>query len=109
MLTELRNIMHPQIHLAVNIHPHELPRDFSPSELFRWLKFEAELVRFIYEPETGNKLVRAPLLPWMDYFQQINFKGAILFCPRITDDLELLEAEMFDLLKLSENLMTKSD
>ncbi len=87
-------VMIPQVKFSIDIHPHELGREFDPEKLLRWLKFDIGVFRFFYEPEIGNRLVAKAVKPWIDYLRQTAFEGSIIFCPRCPDaEAVIREAE----------------
>lgn len=66
-LSFLNELMCPNIGFAVDVHPHELAgRELDLAEILHWLRFDVQLVHFIYEPETGNRLVAKLLSPWVE-------------------------------------------
>ena len=83
-LNFLRELMFPGIRFTVNIHPHQLNKDFVPEQLLRWHRFDMEVIRFVYEAEMGNRLVKKLLNPSMEYLKSILFTGALVFCPRVS-------------------------
>ncbi len=78
-------VMVPQVKFSIDVHPHELGRDFDPEKLLRWLKFDIGIFRLFYEPETGNRLVGKAVKPWINFLCKTAFDGTILFCPRCPD------------------------
>jgi hypothetical protein len=77
--------MFPMLKFALNIYPHELKPGFSPAEYLRWLKFDTACVRFIYEPEAGNRLVKGHITPWFEYFRDNCIDTVFIFAPRTTE------------------------
>lgn len=95
-----RELMCPDIHFLVDIHPHELVgKSVNLHELFRWLKFNIKTVRFFYEPETGNRLVEKLLTPWLDCLKKNFFDGCVLLCPA-SSKIDVFETEIAYLEKL---------
>lgn len=91
LLAFVKDLMCPAVRLSLNIYPHELIKGFSPEDLLRWFRFDIGVVRMIYEPEMGNRLVEKLILPWRDYLDQnMNF-SKMTFCPRISDKDYFLE------------------
>lgn len=90
----LKNQMLPQIGFSLDVHPHELAgKEFSPREIMRWLEFDTILLRFVYEPETGNRLVRKSLEPWIEYSRKHCAELKIVFAP-VFKHLESIENEI---------------
>lgn len=83
-LNFLRELMFPWIRFTVNIHPHQMNKDFDPEQLLRWYRFDTDVVRFVYEADMGNKLVKKLINPWTEYFKSILFDGMLVFCPRVS-------------------------
>ena len=83
------DLMSPYIKFAVNIYPHELKRDYSPEALLRFFRFDLGILRIMYEPEIGNRLVEKHVEPWMGYLKKNDFQGRLLFCPRVSDEESL--------------------
>ncbi len=99
----LKKQMLPQAGFSIDIHPHELAgKEFSPREIMQWLEFDTVLLRFVYEPETGNRLVRKSIEPWIEYSRRYYGKLRIVFAP-VFKHLETVENEinLFEQLILS--------
>lgn len=104
----LCNLVVNNIALVLDIHPHELAgHDFSPEALLRPLRFDIGLVRFIYEPAIGNRLVEQVLEPWLNYLAIIEYHGDIIFCPASGDN-EIFEHEYRYLTQLCTKLQRPS-
>lgn len=93
-LNFLNKIMCPNIGFALNVYPHELAgRDIDFDEMLHWLRFNTRLVRFIYEPETGNRLVRKLLQPWFEIGTKYQWNCPYLVVPLMSRP-ETLENEL---------------
>lgn len=90
-LTTLREIISPNCQFCVDIHPHELPPNYSVDDLMRWYQFYTKSIRFIYEPEIGNNLVVANIKPWLEYLKKRCFSGNIFFAPVISTEERFCE------------------
>ena len=100
----LRDLVISNCAFSLDIHPHELAgQTFSPASFLRPLRFDIGLIRFIYEPAIGNRLVEKVLEPWLKYLQEIEYRGDIIFCPA-SGDHEIFEREYANLTKLSTKL-----
>ena len=96
----LRDLVISNIAYSLDIHPHELAgQTFDPASFLRPLRFDIGLIRFIYEPAIGNRLVEKGLTPWLEYLTKIEYRGDIMFCPA-SGDHEIFEHEYTNLLKL---------
>lgn len=91
LLSFVRDVMCPGIRFSVNIYPHELIKGFSPKDLLKWFRFDIGIVRMIYEPEMGNRLVEKLVLPWKDYLEENMNSAKMTFYPRISDRDYFLE------------------
>lgn len=89
------DLMSPCIKFAVNIYPHDLKRDYSPDELLRFYRFDLGIVRIVYEPEIGNRLVEKHVEPWIKYLKKNNYRGSLMFCPRLSSEESLAEEISF--------------
>ena len=90
----LKKQMLPQAGFSIDVHPHELAaKEFSPQKIMQWLEFDTVLLRFVYEPETGNRLVSKSIEPWIEYFQRRRTKLKIVFAP-VFKHLETIENEI---------------
>jgi len=90
----LKKQMLPQAGFSIDVHPHELAgKEFSPREIMQWLEFDTVLLRFVYEPETGNRLVRKSIEPWIEYSKHHHDKLKIVFAP-VFKHLETIENEI---------------
>ncbi len=100
----LRDLVISNCAFSLDIHPHELAgQTFDPALLLRPLRFDLGLVRFIYEPAIGNRLVEKLLAPWLEYLTIIEYRGDIIFCPA-SGDHEIFEHEYINLTQLCEKL-----
>jgi hypothetical protein len=90
-LDVLRETMSAELGLSLDIYPHRLGRDFDPTLLLRWIRFDLRMVRFVYELELGNRLVESVIAPWLLALEKINFSGSVLFCPIISDENTFLD------------------
>jgi hypothetical protein len=106
LLSFSKDLMYPGVKFSINIYPHELIKGFSPEDLLRWFRFDIGVVRMIYEPEMGNRLVEKLVFPWIDYLSENMIFSKMTFCPRISDKDYFLE-EM-DKLKEMLSKMEKS-
>lgn len=99
----LKEAISPSVALSIDIHPHELSRDFSVEQLMRWSKFDIGTIRFIYEPEAGNRIVKQHILPWIKFLSKNGYKGEIFFAPVISNE-EFFLTEIVDLKALIDSL-----
>jgi hypothetical protein len=77
-----RELLCPNVQFSLDIHPHEMAgRNIHLYELLHWLQFDLKCVKFIYEPETGNRLTEKLLQNWLEFFKKIRFRGFIFFRP----------------------------
>ena len=88
--------------ICLNIYPHESTSD-TPDKIFKWFDFDLNIVRIIYEPETGNYITKELLNYWFEPLDKIGFTGNIIFCPK-TNILSLFEDEMIKLSKVINQL-----
>lgn len=94
LLRILTESLGADLRIRLNVRPHELPKDFSPEALTRWVKFDIAQVAFVYEADLGNRLVAKLIKPWVAFLRDIRFKGAVLFAPRAeSEELFLVETE----------------
>lgn len=77
----LRELMISGLKLRLDLHPHALKRGFNPVELAGTLRLETRSVMFCVNADSGNKLLSAHILPWLEYFAPTGFSGPYLFCP----------------------------
>lgn len=104
----LRETMIPSIRTHLEIHPHELKKDFSPREIAQNLRFETRAVTFCYDADSGNRLLRQHLVPWLKYFALNAFYGPYFVCPfSLEHRLSAPEAESFS--RLAEELKHKQE
>lgn len=99
-----RELMCPDIHFLIDIHPHELAgKSVNLHEMLHWLKFDIQAVRFFYEPDTGNRLVEKLLTPWLECLRKFFFDGCVLFCPAASK-IDVFEMEIGHLEKLVQEI-----
>ncbi len=96
MMRFLRNCLVPPVKVCLEIHPHELPRDFSPPEYAGLLRFETQSVMFVYDADSGNRLVPGHILPWIEYLDPVGMDGPFFSCPQSQDQrMSVPEADSF--------------
>lgn len=98
MASFLRDGMLPGLKARLDIHPHELPKQCKPKELLKGLEFETRSVLFIYDADSGNRLVKGHIAPWVEILASAGFKGPFLLCPQ-TKSLQRLSSEIDSLSK----------
>jgi hypothetical protein len=90
----IKKQMLPEIGFSIDIHPHELAgKNFSPAEVMKWLRFDTIMLRFVYEPSTGNRLVSKSFEPWVKYMKKRCSELRIFFSP-VFRNLENVENEI---------------
>ena len=77
----LRERMVAGVKLRLEIHPHQLKPEFQPEKIAGTLRLETRSVLFCTNADSGNRLLRAHLAPWLRYFALTGFPGPFLFCP----------------------------
>jgi len=100
----LQQLMTSSYQLSADIHPHELDRESGPEDILRWIRFNLGIVRFIYDADAGNYLVERLLKPWLDLLGTANYRGAVVFVPRIRD----AEQYFNEITRLNDLLVTLS-
>ena len=99
----LRNLMIPGLKLRLEIYPHQLKPDFKPEDIAGTFRLETASVLFCCNADSGNRLLRVHLTPWLRYFALTGFPGPFLFCPLSQNNrLALVESEAFS--KLTEEI-----
>jgi hypothetical protein len=102
----LTDAMNPFLGLAGDVHPHELAgKEYNPAEFIQPVKYDLRLLRLIYEPETGNRLVPVLVKPWVDYLNKTGLPVDLVFCPLATSP-EVFEQEIFKLAEMIPELNT---
>ena len=81
----LRESMCPHVKLALEVYPHELPRNADLFALAGLLGFDAGSLVFDYDADKGETLVRGHVFPWAEYLCSYGFRGAVLVSPRSRD------------------------
>lgn len=90
----LNELMCPNIGFVIAVHPHELAgREFNPAEALHWLRFDARMIHFVYEPETGNRLVPRLIAPWVELPREFRRELPCLVLPLMSRP-EILEHEL---------------
>ncbi len=86
--------MCPNIGFVLSVHPHELAgREFKPAEMLHWLRFDTRMIHFVYEPETGNRLVSRLITPWTELRREFRLDLPCLVLPLMSRP-ETLEHEL---------------
>jgi hypothetical protein len=80
----MRDTMYGGIRFSADIHPHDSLKGRSLEELIRWYRFDMNIVRFVYEPESGNLIVDKSLETWFAVLKNISYRGPVIFCPKIS-------------------------
>ncbi|MBO4631958.1 MAG: hypothetical protein J5858_08555, partial [Lentisphaeria bacterium] len=100
----LRSEMIPNLKLRLEIHPHEFKQDFCPEEAAGTFRLETRSVLFCCNADSGNRILRAHLSPWLRYFSLTGFPGPYFFCPFSQNNrLAAIESEVFS--KLAETII----
>ncbi len=90
----LTELMCPNIGFAIDVHPHELAgRELNLVDMLHWIRFDVRLVHFIYEPETGNRLVNRLLQPWLEVGREFQWQLPYLVMPLMSRS-ETVENEL---------------
>jgi len=82
----VHEVMHPCCRLALDFFPAEVPPDHDLEELIRSCCFHVGVVRFHYTPSLGETLDAASQARWAKLLQQHGYKGAVVFCPNVTEE-----------------------
>ena len=77
----LRECMNPRIKFLLDIYPHELDREKTVEEYALQAAFDAVSIVFHYNRDKGETLVKAHLIPWVEYLVRHGFKGSFLASP----------------------------
>ena len=77
----LRAQMISGLKFRLEIYPHEMNPDFKPEDLAGTLRLETRSVLFCCNSDSGNRLVRAHLIPWLRYFALNAYPGPFFFGP----------------------------
>ena len=99
----LKDQMIAGLKLRLEIHPHELKPDFKAEDLAGIFRLETRSVIFCCNADSGNRLLRVHLTPWLRYFALTAFPGPYFFCP-FSQKNRLAEIESESFSKLKEEL-----
>ena len=77
----LRECMNPRVKFLLDIYPHELDRETAVEEYALQTAFDARSIVFHYSKDKGETLVKAHLLPWVEYLVRHGFNGSFLASP----------------------------
>ena len=80
----VHEVMHPSCRLELNLALGELPTDFDLAGLIRNCVFHLDTLRLHYSPAQGEQPTPAQQRQWSGILLRQGFKGAIVFCPRVT-------------------------
>lgn len=89
----IRQCLFPGVRVCLNVYPHEAKDAIDPREIYRRYRFHLDLVRIVYEPRLGNYLTPKLLEYWLEPLAEIDFNGAVIFCPQIRN-FSLYEREI---------------
>lgn len=96
MMEFLRGTLIPAVKVRLDVHPHELPKDFIPGELAGLLRFETRSVLFLYDADSGNRLIPQHIVPWIEYLDAVGMDGPFLSCPQSQDQrMSIPESDSF--------------
>ena len=82
----VHDLMHPCCRLALNVVPAECGPGFDVQEFVRSCYFHIGVVRFHYDPQLGENLGDDAQREWAAALRSHGFRGAVVFCPKLTDD-----------------------
>lgn len=105
----LRKLMSPQLGFVLNVYPHELAgQELDLQKLLHWIRFDTDLIRFVYEPETGNRLVPRLLKPWLKLIKDFELDVPLMAAP-FFEHSETMEYELLVLRDLFVNLTLEQE
>ncbi len=81
----ISDCMIPGVKALLEIHPHDLAAGFAPADSARHLEFHVAAAAFLFNADSGNRLVKAHLAPWIDHLGAFGFKGPYFLCPKSGD------------------------
>lgn len=81
MMSFLRNTMAPNLKVRLDLYPHALPKDFTPEHTAGLLGFETRSMVFVYDADSGNRLVPEHVIPWVNHLAKLGIHGPFLSCP----------------------------
>ena len=93
MLAVLRDSMYGGFRICLSVYPHQLKRADNPLDILKWYQFDLDLVRIVYEPETGNHLTGPLMRHWLEPLDSIGYNGPVVICP-MTSDFQVFEREV---------------
>ncbi len=92
ILDRIRELMFAGFACRLDVHPHENGAVPPPEDSFSKILFNLPVLRILYEPETGNRLVPELIVPYIEILKKTAFKGTLVFCPAASKAARL-EAE----------------
>ncbi len=101
----IKKMMFPYIKYSLDIYIHNTLNKATP-ECLQLLKNKISIVRFIYEPETGNYLTNELLAPWIDFFANLYNPPSIIFTPKSSSQHKLAK-EIKSIQKIVKELLGK--
>ena len=79
--------------ICMNLFPHEVKNKHNPDKMYDIYMLNMELLRIVYEPETGNYITKKLLKYWLEPLDNISFAGPVILCPK-TSNFNLFENEV---------------
>lgn len=72
------------VKICLDVHPHELRDSVPPEAILRGYRFELDMLRIVYEPETGNHLTAKLLGYWLAPLAELGLAHVpVVLCPKL--------------------------
>lgn len=71
------------VKICLDVHPHELRDSVPPRDIFEAYRFELDMLRIVYEPETGNHLTARLLGYWLEPLVELGLNVPVVLCPKL--------------------------
>jgi len=96
MMKFLRDSLVPDVKVRLDIHSHALPRNFTPEKTAGLLRYETKSLMFVYDADSGNRLMPNHVIPWISYMEEVGVNGPFLVSPQSHNQrMSLPESDFF--------------
>ncbi len=93
MLSLMQEFMSSHIRVILNVYPHSFKEMSKIDEFLSKIRFDVDMIRLIYSPETGNYLSLVIIKLWFQKLLNCGFNGDIIFVPQ-TQNIALFFREV---------------
>lgn len=105
ILRFMRNTLNPWVKLRLDLHPYDLKKEDDREKLALSFVFETRSVVFVYDADSGCRIQKEHVEPWLRPLERYGYKGPFLLAPMSRRQMTLPESESWD--KIAESYLNE--